>query len=436
MELYENVEQKKSKVPMILGICIAVLVVLTILIVVAIVYLQSTITTIQINGQRNATIEEILHFEHTEKGVEIYAPILKMTQFFGYEGYIGDYKNKSEDSSKCHVTCEGETAMFTSGSNILIKISEDEELEYVTLDKEVFEKDGELYTTIDGIQNAFNILFSSDEEFKNIKLYTMDYLLQTYATNLQLEEYSTEFVDKKAILEGKIIVEQNKQVGVLDVVNKQYVLEPKYESITYLPATSDFLVKSNGKYGVMTNDATVKISTIYDEIKTMDNLKGLYSVKKNNAYGVVNTDGQVIIEPEYKKIGIDMKKYAQNGVENPYILLDEIIPLQNSEGLWGLFNIKGEKVADFKYTGIGCQDLPVSNSYPTVVIPSYKIIVVQADKNYNIVSTSGEEIIPGNLLNSVYIKLDVTTKQNKYYMTSSNNTKTVNAEEWLASIGR
>ena len=42
MELYdENLEEKKSKVPMIIGISIGVLVFLTILIVVGIIYLKS-----------------------------------------------------------------------------------------------------------------------------------------------------------------------------------------------------------------------------------------------------------------------------------------------------------------------------------------------------------------------------------------------------------
>ena len=58
MELYdENVEEKKSKTPMIIGISIAVLVVITILIVFGIFYLKQSITIIQIDGQRNTEIE-------------------------------------------------------------------------------------------------------------------------------------------------------------------------------------------------------------------------------------------------------------------------------------------------------------------------------------------------------------------------------------------
>lgn len=438
MELYdENVEQKKSKIPMIIGICIAVLVIITILIVVGIIYLKNSITIIKIDGVRNNDIEEILYIEENEEGrQELYMPIIKMSQFFGYEGFTGDYKDKSEDKSKCHVTSENETAMFTKDSDTLIKITKNSEYEYVKLDKPVFEKDGELYTTKNGIEKAFNVSFSTDQKFKNINIYTMDFLVDYYAKQFSIEKYSTNFSDKKAIIEGMLIIEENRQYGVINVINKKYILETKYEAISYLPATTDFLVKSNGQYGIVTKEADIKVKTVYDEIKTMDAQKGLYLVKQNNAYGVINTNGDVIIEPEYKQIGIDIGKYVQKGVESQYILLDEVIPVKNDQGLWGFFNIKGDKITDFKYTVIGCQSSPASNSYPALVIPSYKIIVVGKDKAYNLMTSEGEELISGYILDSVYLKSNTSTEQNQFFMTSNNNTKVINVEEWLANIGR
>lgn len=436
MELYdEEVEQKKSKVPMIIGICIAILVVITILIVVGIFYLKNSITIIQIDGVRNNDIEELLYIAETEDGRELYMPIIKMSQFFGYEGFNGDYKDKSEDKSKCHVICENETVMFTKDSNTLIKITKNSEYEYIELDKPVFEKDGELYTTIEGIEKAFNISFSTDEKFKNIKIYTMDFLVDYYSKQFSIKKYSTNFNDKKAILEGMIIIEENKQYGVIDVINKKYILETKYDLISYLPETTDFLVKSNGQYGIVTRESKIKVKTVYDEIKTMDIQKGLYLVKQNNAYGVINTNGDVIIEPEYKQIGIDISKYLQNGIENQYILLDKIIPIKNDQDLWGFFNIKGEKIVDFKYTGIGSQSSPASNSYPALVIPSHKIIVVGKDKYYNLITIQGEELINGYILDSVYLKVNSSTEQSEFYMTSNNNTKVINVEEYLTKIG-
>ena len=168
----------------------------------------------------------------------------------------------------------------------------------------------------------------------------------------------------------------------------------------------------------------------------MDNQNGLYLVKQNNLYGVVDANGKVIIEPAYKQIGVDIKKYTQNGIENQYVLLDEIIPIKNDQNLWGIFNIKGEKIVDFEFTGIGCETTQVSNSYPALVIPSYKILIVEKDKHYNLITSSGEQLIPSYVLDSVYMKSNTETGENKFYMTYNGNDKVVSVEEWLTSIGR
>jgi len=437
MELYdEKVEETKSKLPKIIGILVGILIFITCIIIGCIIYLQSSLTIINIDGQRNNKLEDILYFEQTENGAELYIPIIKISEFLGYEGFRGDYENKSEDKNKCHVTSENEVAMLTLNSDLLIKITQNSDYEYIKIDKPVIEKDGELYTTVDGIEKAFNIIFSHDEQFKNINIFTLNYLIQYYTTYYEIEEYEASANDQKAILQDMLIIQENEKYGVINVITDEYVLEPKYESISYLPGTTDFLVKSNNKCGVVAKDTTTKIKTLYDEITIMDSQNGLYLVKQNNTYGIVNLEGKVIIEPEYKQIGINnIDEYAQNGVENQYVLLDKIIPIQNNEGLWGLFNLKGEKISEFQYTGIGCETVPASNAYPAVVIPSHEIIVVEKDERYNLVNIKGEERISGYILDSVYIKSNSVTEQNQFFMTSNDNTKVINIEEWLTSIG-
>lgn len=443
MELYdEQVETKKSNIPIIIGILIGILMLMIILVVGAIIYLKGLITIISVDGVKNTEIEKMLYIETGEDGVEqLYLPIMQIAGQLGYESFSGDYKDKSEDKTKCHVKDlnGNETAMFTKDSNILVKISKDSEKQYINLDKPVFEKDGQLYTTIDGVQNAFNVLFETNENFKNIEIFSMDCLVQAYATTFQIEKYSTQFSDKKVVFEDMLIIEENDAFGVIKITDsstKQYVLETKYEEIKYLPATTDFIVKTNGKYGIMTKDAQIKISISYDDIKMIDNQRELYLVKQNNAFGVINANGQPVINPDYKQIGIETNKYTQNGVENKYILLDEVIPVKNQNDLWAFYNLNGEKITDFKYKNVGCDKTPVSNTYSALVIPNYKIIVVENDKYYNLVTVKGEELAPGNIIDSVYLKIDPSTGQNKYFMTSNGYTKVLNIEEWLTSIGR
>lgn len=432
MELYEEkVNQKKSKLPTIILACIAMLLIITIALIIGIIYLKNTITTIKIDGIEYDEIQDIFYRYSTETESKLYVPILKISQYLGYEGYTGDYFNKSEDKSKCHIINENEAVMFTVNSNIIVKILNDSEIEYVTLEEPVFERNGELYTTIEGLEKSFNVMVSNDIEFKNIEIFSMDYLMTHYASKLNIEQYSLNFSDKKAIFENMIIIQSDGKYGIIHATTGELILETKYEEIRYLPSTTDFIVKSNGKYGIVTKDAIIKVKTIYDEIKSMDNLNGLYLVKQNNAYGVINIEGKVIIAPEYKQIGIDISKYTQNGVENSYILLDEIIPIKNNQDLWGFFNIQGEQITEFKYTGIGCIESTVNNSYPVLVIPNYKIIVAQKDKYYTLITSEGKQLIQDNVLNSVYLKLDTETDQNQYFMIYNNNEKVINIEEWL-----
>ena len=237
MELYDEqpqevMETKKSKLPAVIGVCIVILTLLVVAIILGIIYLKDSLTTISLNGQRNYELEKILYVEETAEGTQLYVPIIKIAKILGYEGFVGDYLNKSEDKSKCHVVSENETAMFTLDSDVLVKVSTGSE-EYITLDKPVFEVDGELYTTKQGIEKAFNIMISNDEKFKDISIFSMDYLITYWATELKIEEYSEQLSDQKAIFEDMMVIRKENQYGVISVKTGKPVLETKYEEIKY-----------------------------------------------------------------------------------------------------------------------------------------------------------------------------------------------------------
>lgn len=433
MELYdENQEiKKKSKMPKIIGISIFILLIMTILIIYLIFYLKSTITTISLNGKINNELEEVLFID--EENSQIYIPIRKIAEYFDYEAYRGDYKNKSEDQSKCYAKSKNEIVQFTLNSNTITKTEGDLDYQYVEIDQNVFEKDGELYTTKDGIEKAFNVQIYYEPKKRNIDIYTMEYLVEYYAYNRGIEKYSDDFTDQKAIFENMIIVENNGQYGVIDITTNKAVLETKYEAISYLPNTKEFLVKSNGKYGIVSKEAEIKVKIAYDKIKIMDNQNGLYIIMQNDLYGVINTEGKIIIKPEYQQIGIDdIDDFEQNGVESQYILLNELIPIKNNN-LWGFFDLQGNQISDFQYTGLGCKSSNVASSYPTLVIPSYKIIVVKENGFYNLMSTKGKEIVPKNVLDSVYMKMNTQTGETSFFMTYNGQTK--NIEEELEAQG-
>ena len=156
----------------------------------------------------------------------------------------------------------------------------------------------------------------------------MPYLYQFYANQVLdygYAELSKEFVNQKAILNDQLIVEKVKgQYGVINTEGTA-ILEAKYNNITYLPTTGDFLVEDNKKVGIMSAKRETKVQIIYDSIELMDSDSGLYVVKRENRYGVIDVRGNTKIYIENDEIGMDISKFAQNNIKSKYILAGNLI---------------------------------------------------------------------------------------------------------------
>lgn len=442
MKLYyeEEKNKKKSKAPIFIGISIILLILLTAIVIYAIMYIKTSVLKVKIDGVSRNEFGKLIQIETSETNeTEIYFPIRKIAGYFGYTDYAGDYSTKSEDSTKCYVDNDEEIALFTLSSDVIIISRDGFPTEEITIDKKIFEKNNELYTTENGIEQAFNIVFDYNQTTNTINIYTLDYLIANYAQqySLDIENCSKEFCDKKAILKGLLIVmnDATRKYGVIDVTTGKYILEEKYDSITYLPYSSQFLIQSNGKYGIMDRSGKVKLKVSYDEIDIADNELGLYVVKENNLYGIVNSKGEVLIPSDFQQIGVNAEAFEQNRIDNQYILVNELIPLKYNN-LWGFYNTKGEKISDFIFTDIGCKNSRITNTYSAIEIPSLNIVVVQTSKDsYNLMNRKGEIRINTGL-NSVYLKTDASTGKNSYYMTyGGTSEKTLNIEEYFASMG-
>jgi len=140
MELYEEVDnKKKSKLPMIIGISLTVLIILIIVIIGTIIYLKQSVMQITVNGQNKNEIEKLLYIPEDDN-TKLYIPIRAIAKYLNYNDFRGDYKIKSEDSTKCYVKNENEIAMFTKDSDTLVKTRGDSDYEYVKLEEKVLEK--------------------------------------------------------------------------------------------------------------------------------------------------------------------------------------------------------------------------------------------------------------------------------------------------------
>ena len=426
---------KNKKIARIVLVIIIILIFAIIGIVAYIAYLDSTALKVSLNGKANQNIVQLLHFE--DDGT-IYVPIKRIASYFGYQSYNGEYSNRSEDASKCYVQGEKEIANFELNSNKIYKLdisSSSDNYEYFYTTKPVKAINGELCITTEGLQEAFNISFSYNRDTNRVQIYTMPYLISSWEKqdlNYGYNEISKTFVNQKAILASSgsmLIVRKGNYYGVIETNTGKEILEPKYSSITYLPYTEDFLVVSNRKTGVISRNKETKIDLLYDSIELMDIDAGLYLVKRDGKYGVIDTKGNTKIYAEYDAIGIDISKFEKNNIKNKYILVDNLIPIEK-DGKWGLFDKNGNQLVDFTYDSFGYIASTNKDALNLLVIPGYNVMVACKDGKYTLINSSGQQPFSA-FVDDIY--LVISSNQEHYYMRA--NDKTYDVEEYLDRIG-
>ena len=137
-ESFQNKEEKKKrKTTKIILVAIILVVIIIMAILSYLMYIQSTIMRLTVDGQVNENLKNMLVFESDGT---IYAPIKEVAAFFGYDSFNGEYTEKSEIQSKCYVQSENEVANFELGQNKIYKLDltkTNADYEYVYIKKPV-----------------------------------------------------------------------------------------------------------------------------------------------------------------------------------------------------------------------------------------------------------------------------------------------------------
>ena len=446
MQLYDqnktkNQYTKTNKILMAL-IIITILIIMLIIVIMIILYKNADKKVALVNGESKNEIFDLLKLEQKEDGeYEVWVPIKQIASYLGYNGYNGEYNSVTEDKNKCYVisvdkeegqenTKEGEkeVANFELDSNIISKLDLTEsnsEYEFCEVQDKIKQFDGELYTTIEGIEKACNVSFKydKDKDKEQITIYTQEYLVDFYKDAIQQKKYSgckeldtTYFANEKAIFENMLVIKSdNEKYGVVNANTGEVILESKYDQIKYLQFNSTFLVSSNKKYSIVSSTGKTLVNPEYDELKLMDSKNNYYVAKKNNLYGVIDGKGKEIIYIENRQIGLDSSIYQKNGVKSGYILFDKLIPVLKNKK-WGFYDIKGNKIGQFKYDGIGCNDENGNSIYGLLVLEDYNFVVVKYNNKYSFITEDGKDDILPFKFDTMYIK--VWGGQTKYYMKS------------------
>lgn len=428
-ESFQNKEEKKKKRTTKIVLAAIIVVVLIIIGIISyLMYLQSTVMRLFIDGQENEKLKNLLVFE--EDGT-IYAPIKEVATYLGYDSFNGEYSEKSEQQSKCYVQSENEIANFELGQNKIYKLNlsnSDGDYEYEYIKKPVKAINGILYVTTEGLEKAFNIRFDYQQENNRIIIYTLPYLYKFYANQVLdygYAELSSRWDNQKAILNDFLIVEKVKgQYGVIKV-DGSVILEAKYNNITYLSNTGDFLVENDKKVGIMSANRETKVQIMYDSIELMDSDAGLYVVKRDNQYGVIDVRGNIKIYIENDEIGMNVSQFAQNNIKSKYILAGNLIPVRK-DNVWALYDKSGNQLTEYKYDKFGYIASNNREALNLLVIPNYNVLVASKDKKYTLINSSGAEII-ATVADDIY--MTITGGEKHYYITV--NDQRIDAEEWM-----
>ncbi len=367
----------------------------------------------------------------------VYAPIKEIASYFGYDSYSGGYNEISEEQSKCYIQSQNEVANFELGENKIYKLDltkNNADYEYVYTKKPVIARGGVLYATIEGIEKGFNISFDYNQEKNSITIWTMPALYDYYASRVLdygYTELNNVFVNQKAILNDKLIVlkdKDKKQYGVIKS-DGTVILEPKYDNITYLPHTGDFLVETNKKVGILSDRRETKVQIIYDSIELMDSDSGLYVAKKDNKFGVIDSRGNIKIYIENDEIGMDISRFSQNNIKSKYILVDNIIPARKDK-YWALYDKNGNQLVDYTYDSLGYIASSNKDALNLLAIPNYNVLVVCKDKKYTLVNSSGRQLF-SIIADDIY--MTISGGERHYYITA--NDQKTDAEAWLNRNG-
>ena len=187
-------------------------------------------------------------------------------------------------------------------------------------------------------------------------------------------ETKSEYQDIKRIVDYEdkdkfyLIYEKDNKYGVIEDENT--IINNEYDNIEYDNLNQLFIVKKDGKYGIVKLNGETLISCLYDEI----DIEGIYIYAlKNEEQTIFNTSGEKIEDQKYKSVyNVENTNYKITiNDENKYGVLDEnnnsiisnnyfyigylgnnyfVVSGQNGKN--GIIDNKGDVILDTKYDTI------------------------------------------------------------------------------------
>ena len=420
-----NAKLKKKVLNAIIVCSVLIVILIGILIVVNSGGGPKTISQVKLNidGVEVPTVPEMFVFQDEK----MYISISEMSKNIGYKFFYGEYQVYNEDKDRCYIENENEIATFYQGSRRIQKAKKEVNIDWeqIDLQQEVINVNGNLYVNLEGLTIACNLQTDYDVNQNILNISTLEYIYETTKVSLASlgSEYvntnlASEYENKKALLDGIIVIIKDNKYGVLNSA-AEVVVGNKYDKLVYNYITKEFVATDARKSGILSTNGQTKIKLEYDEIKLIDRTYKLWLIKNNTLYGILDKDGNVCVKQEYEKIGIDFSPYVNDKNQNGISIFNNIIPIMSNKS-WKLYNKGSNKILSEEYEQIGY--IPTGSNTKLesniLTIPEAEAIVVKKNGLYGLVGSSGNTMLECNYDKIYYV---LNNGQKDYYIEKNGN---------------
>ena len=423
---FAEIEQKrdnKRKIVLISIVLCAILVALLTVLIIYIKYLDSLELKLFIDGSQKKISNTLL----VEKDNISYINIKEFSEMIGYTYTKGDYQKYNENEESCYinnnievVAMTAESKSFTKyidvnsdaieltaegpyGTEIQVK-SENGKYNVFSSDKTVKIINGQLYMPFDMLKDVYNVSVNTNEN-NRIRIYTLPVLFQNsikLAAQLGYDTVSGVYENIRAIPYDFLVIGKDNKYGVVDLSQKgKEVLSIKYENLEFIQNTEEFFMSAGTTVGLLDKNGKTIIKPMeYDDISILDEVKQLYLVKKDGKYGVLNRNGDIIVHVDYDEIGLkNSEEFEDNlkNIRNTNLLFDECI-IVSADSKYGMFDIDGKELLKTNYEAFGYTTTSSDTSGETsiLILPEstgIKGIVVCYDGLYGIYDVNVKNLI-------------------------------------------
>lgn len=439
-EIEKNTRHRKS---VMLSIILCAFLVALLFIMIMILKYQDSITEKMFIDKKQVSIPNGFYRDIDGKR---YVNLKELASLLGYnytKGVYGEY-NENEDSA--YMQNNFEILAVTADSEEYSKYIEIDEAngegnviaeipvvakeangysETFTTDTPVKFVDGILYVCANDIPEMFNLQLDWQEY--RINFYTLNYIvgnaknvigklnysqISGYYENLRALIYGYAVVSNGNVEEGKGTPSKDSRAnyGVVSLADGKEVISLKYDDIKFVQNAKEFYVTvANGTMGILGADgSTIIAPSEFEDISLLDDKTQLYLVKKGSEYGVLNRKGKVIVYAENDAIGVDLKEFPVEEIDNGALLFGKCIPVEK-DAKFGLSNIDGEILLNTVYDGLGYKSDSTSKTSGSeesvLVIPSsvgINGIVINQNDLYGIYDVNEQSLILPTVATKIY----------------------------------